>query len=623
MRCAALSLVMSLVAVAAQAQSAPATQSPDARAKALGHAMTLDEKIGLLHGHTPLLMRDHPADMIWTSGYVAGVPRLGVPPLREPMRGWASQIRWASAMPVPPVLPSGLAQAATFDPALAREGGAVLGAGPRQGLQCRAGGRHRSRTRAAQRSQFRICGEDPLLAGTMVGNEVAGIQSAQVISTLKHYRAQRPGDGPLRRRFRNRRIGQNANPISLPSSLRSRRAIRARSCVPTIASTTIYACENDALLNQVLKGDWHFPGFVMSDWGGTHSTEVAAVAGLDQEDGEEFDGHGWFAQPLKDAVTAGRVPRLRLRDMVHRILRTMIAKGVIDHPASLADIDYDADAAVSQRAAEAGIVLLRNEGAVLPLAHTLAHVAIIGGHADIGTLGGGGGSSEVVPHGGYALKILHPEADFEVYESYIGPAPQKTIAARLPGADIRYDDGSNIENAVALAKTADVAIVFVTQWTAESVDAPDLSLPKNQDALIAAVAAANPHTIVVLQTGGPVLMPWRDQVAGIVEAWYSGSRGGEAMARVLFGEVDASGRLPATFPVSEAQLPRPVLPGYANMLAERTRTGNPHAPPVPFAVNYYEGANVGYRWFETASSHRSIPSASACPMRNSPIPNSP
>jgi beta-glucosidase len=276
----------------------------------------------------------------------------------------------------------------------------------------------------------------------------------------------------------------------------------------------------------------------------------------------------------------------------------MFANGVIDHPATVEPIDFTAHGDVSQRVAEQAIVLLKNENAILPLKTSLAHVAVIGGHADVGVLGGGGGSSEVTPHGGDALKIRHPEADFEVYEDYMGPAPESLIAGRMPNAVVSFDDGRDPAKAAAVAHTADVAIVFVTQWTSESIDAPNLSLPDNQDALVEAVAAANPHTIVVLETGGPVLMPWLDRVEGVVDAWYSGSRGGEAITRVLFGEVDPSGRLAVTFPMSEAQLPRPVLPGYASMLEARKVSGNPHAPPPPFTVDYFEGCNVGYRWYE-------------------------
>ena len=574
--------------------------SPDLRAALLEKELTLDEKIGLLHGHTPILWKDRPDDFLWTSGYVSGVPRLGVPPQRETDAGLGvtnplgkREDQGAT------VLPSGLAEAATWNPPLAREGGAILGLEAHEnGFNVvLAPGVNLAREPRGGRN-FEYAGEDPLLAGTMTGNEIAGMQSQYTISTLKHYALN---DQETGRFVADVQIDEAAARES--DLLAFELAIEKGAPGSIMCSYNklggVYACENAFLLNQVLKGDWGWPGYVMSDWGATHSTETAAINGLDQEDGEEFDGRSYFAAPLAKAVEAGTVPQARFDDMVHRILRTMFEKGVFDHPAVPGSIDHDADEAVSQRVAEQAIVLLKNANSVLPLTNALEKVAIIGGHSDAGILGGGGGSSEVTPHGGYALRIRHPEGDFDVSENYFGTPPLKAIAARLPAQAVEFDDGTEISKAVAAATGADVAIVFATQWTSESVDAPNLSLPNNQDALIAAVAAANPHTIVVLETSGPVLMPWLDKVEGVVEAWYSGSRGGEAIARVLFGEVDPSSRLPITFPASEDQLPHPDLPGYALMLAARQASGNPHAPPPPFTINYFEGANVGYRWYES------------------------
>ena len=574
--------------------------SADARATLLEQQLTLDEKISLLHGHTPILWHDRPADFIWTSGYVASVPRLGIPALRETDAGLGvtnpitKDISLGST-----VLPSGLAAAATWNPDLAREGGAMLGLEAHQfGFNVvLAPGANLTRDPRGGRN-FEYAGEDPLLAGAIAGNVIAGIQAQNEIATLKHYALNNQETG---RFIADVQIDESAARES--DLLAFELAIETGAPGSVMCSYnkvwTVYACENAGLLNTTLKGDWAWPGFVMSDWGGTHSTEMAAINGLDQEDGEEFDGKSYFAAPLAKAVQAGTVPQARLDDMVHRILRTLFDKGVMDHPAVPTNVDYDADAAVSQRVAEQAIVLLKNANNVLPLAKTLERVTIIGGHADVGILGGGGGSSEVTPHGGYAARIRHPEGDFDVSENYLGTAPMKAMATRLPQGAIEFDDGTEIPKAAAAARGADVAIVFATQWTSESVDAPNLSLPNNQDALIEAVAAVNPHTIVVLETSGPVLMPWVDHVEGVVEAWYSGSRGGEAIARVLFGEIDPSSRLPITFPQSEAQLPHPELPGYALMLETRKTTHNPHAPPPPFTINYFEGCNVGYRWFET------------------------
>jgi beta-glucosidase len=574
--------------------------SADARASALESVMTIDEKIALLHGHEPYLMKDRPADLVWASGYVAGVPRLDIPSLHETDAGLGvtdpldKRTDEGST-----ILPSGLGQAATWNPELAREGGAMLGGEAHaKGMNVvLAGGINLARDPRDGRN-FEYAGEDPLLAGIMVGNEVAGVQSANVVSTVKHYALN---DQETGRFIVNVEIDPEAARES--DLLAFELAIEQGSPGSVMCSYNkvwgTYACENNELLNSILKQDWHYPGWVMSDWGGTHSTELAAINGLDQEDGEEFDGHSYFAAPLKDAVEAGRVPQARFEDMVHRILRTLFETGVMDHPAALAAINYDVDGDTTQHVAEQGIVLLKNANGRLPLASTVAHIAVIGGHADIGTLTGGGGSSEVTPHGGFGLRIVHNEADFQVFESYAGTAPILAIAEHLTKGNVTFDDGSDPAKAAAVAKDADVAIVFATQWTSESLDAVNLSLPLNQDALIAAVAAANPHTIVVLETTCPVLMPWIDQVEGVIEAWTPGSRGSEAITNVLFGDVDPSGRLPLTFPASEAQLPRPELPGYASMLAARRATGNPHAPPPPFTVSYFEGANVGYRWFES------------------------
>jgi beta-glucosidase len=165
-------------------------------------------------------------------------------------------------------------------------------------------------------------------------------------------------------------------------------------------------------------------------------------------------------------------------------------------------------------------------------------------------------------------------------------SPLRAIAAKAPHAQVTFADGQDVAAAVAAARESDIAIVFATAWEIEGHDAQSLSLPREQDRLIAAVAAANPRTIVVLETGNPVTMPWSDQVGAIVEAWYPGQRGGEAIANVLFGTVNPSGRLPITFPASIAQLPRPDLPGR-NIAWNTT-----------FTVEYREGAAIGYKWFE-------------------------
>jgi beta-glucosidase len=266
----------------------------------------------------------------------------------------------------------------------------------------------------------------------------------------------------------------------------------------------------------------------------------------------------------------------------------MFAVGVFDNLAQKIPLDLKADGDVAQNLAEAGMVLLANKHQTLPLSPTVKSIAVIGGHADLGVISGGG-SSQVAPPGGPALAIPQgSEAFWDIKFTsalYQPSSPYRALQGALPKSQIHFDSGAYISSAVAQAKRSQVAIVFATQWMGESRDAADISLPNGQDALIAAVAKANPHTIVVLETGGPVLMPWRDKVAAVVEAWYPGARGGEALARVLTGAVNPSGRLPVSFPNSLNELPRRRLPGAMVPAGQG------------FAVDYSEGADVGYRWF--------------------------
>jgi beta-glucosidase len=350
-----------------------------------------------------------------------------------------------------------------------------------------------------------------------------------------------------------------------------------------------YACANKPLFD-ILKSDWGFKGWVMSDWGAVPSAE-AALAGLDQESGQELDTQPWFDTALKDDLASGKAPMARLDDMVTRILYGLAATGVLDHPVVAGGLDTAADAAVAQRAAESGVVLLKNTGDVLPLARTARRILVVGGHADVGVLSGGG-SSQVIPVGSAHFKAPPWGPWWGAGEIYHPSAPLAAIAARAGGGAVTFDAGTDPARAAAAAAKADLVIVFATQWASEAADV-SLTLPDDQDALIAAVAAANRKTVVVLETGGPVLMPWIEAPAAVLEAWYPGGRGGEAIARVLFGEVNPSGRLPVSFPASEAQLPRPRLDGNP---AARESTDPKDQPP--FDIDYKEGAEVGYRWFE-------------------------
>ena len=324
----------------------------------------------------------------------------------------------------------------------------------------------------------------------------------------------------------------------------------------------------------------------MSDWGAVHSLE-AALRGLDQQSGEQLDKEVFFGEPLKAAALRDPAYAARLSDMVHRILRSMFAVGLFEHPPVKTPIDYAADAQVAHRAATEGMVLLHNRAGLLPLAKTARKIVVIGGHAVAGVLSGGG-SSQVVPSdpGARIIPVGGAKDPPHFWEMLFHPSsPLKAVTAKVKDGSVAFDDGRYPSRAAAAASRADLAIVFVTQWMTEAEDAPDLSLPNGQDALIAAVAAANPNTIVVLETGGPVLMPWLDRVGAVLAAWYPGARGGEAIADVLFGDAEPAGRLPITFPARIDQNPRPEIPGVTA------------APGVSFPVDYPEGSDVGYRRF--------------------------
>jgi beta-glucosidase len=356
----------------------------------------------------------------------------------------------------------------------------------------------------------------------------------------------------------------------------------------------IYSCENDFLLSEVLKRDWAYPGFVMSDWGAVHSTEKAAVSGLDQESGAEMDSQIFFGMALKEAVEMGKVPIDRLNDMVRRILRAMFRSGIVDDPPKPGGImDYELHAQTAQIVAEHGLVLLRNDNGALPLHKGLRRIVVIGSHADKGVLSGGG-SSQVIPLGGVAVPNLGPSG-FPGPLVYDPSSPLRAIEAEAGGAEIEYVGGDEISRAVQISRGADAVIVFAHQWMAEMLDAPDLSLPHDQDQLIAAVGATNKNTIVVLETGGPVRMPWLSLTAGVIEAWYPGVRGGEAIARVLFGQVNPSGRLPMTFPVDESQLLRTEIPGKSGSEKPNVKQ---ELSEEALQLNYFEGAQLGYKWFD-------------------------
>ncbi|KQZ32097.1 glycoside hydrolase family 3 protein [Caulobacter sp. Root1472] len=589
--------VLATAACAQAPAAAPATRpwldpklDADTRADLAVKAMTQDEKLTVIFGFFGADMGDKykrvPEALPGSAGYVPGIARLGIPAQFQTdagvgvaTQGGEPNKRERTA------LPSGMATTATWNPQLAQTGGAMIGAEARaSGFNVMlAGGVNLVREPRNGRN-FEYGGEDPWLAGKMVGAQIKGIQSNAIVSTIKHYALNGQETG---RFVLDARIGEaearTSDLLAFQFAIEDSDPHSVMCAYNRVNGD--YACENDFLLNKVLKQDWGYKNYVMSDWGAAHSSAKAINAGLDQESaGDAFDTQSFFKGPLKDALAKGEVSQARLDDMARRVLRGLFASGVVEKPVKIAPIDYAAHAKVTRADAEEGVVLLKNDKGLLPLLSTARKIVVIGGHADVGVLSGGG-SSQVYPIGGRAVQGEGP-ASWPGPMIYFPSSPLKALKARLPGADIQYADGKDTAAAAKLAAGAEVVLVFATQWNGEAFDSP-LTLENDQDALIDAVATANGKTVVVLETGGPVLMPWLSKVGGVVEAWYPGSEGGEAIARVLTGEVDASGRLPVTFPAALDQLPRPVL------------DGDPKKPDDLFAVDYtIEGAAVGYKWFD-------------------------
>ena len=553
---------------------------PDQRADLLIQEMTLEEKLSLVHG-------DQGEEALHKSlggaGYVRGVPRLGIPALQmSDGRSGVANIgrtgRYATA------LPSSLANAASWDLQAAYDYGVQLGREIRDlGFNVSLGGTANIIREPRNGRNFECLGEDPLLIGKMLGAELNGTQSQKVIGNINRYAVN---DQETGRFTMNVNIDKRA--MEETDLLAFRIAIEDSNVGTVMCAynhlNTVYSCEDPFLLTDVLKKSWKYQGWVMTDWGAAHSTSPSALAGLDQE----MPGGKYFGDALKAAIEKGEVPMARLNDMVHRILRTEFALGVFDSPPVLRPVNPFIGAELAERSAESGIVLLKNAHEQLPLnASAIKSLAIIGEHADVGVLSGAG-SDQVTPAEGNAV----PDNPYGWHPS----SPLKAIRAHVPKAQVTFNDGKDIAAAAKMAGAADVAVVFVHQHTTEGYDVRDLALPHNQNALIAALAAANPHCIVVLETGGPVTMPWIDNVSAILEAWYPGIRGAEAIANIVFGDVNATAKLPVSFPGSEADLPHPTLAGLQYVPAGHENDWRLKFPP--FDANYDEGLKVGYKWYE-------------------------
>lgn len=568
-----LGALVAVVAVAAPAAAAgrcgshpwcDTSLSPERRAALLVAALTPDEKYSLMNGDDLQgVFTGNPA-----TGTSNGVPRLDVPTIYYSDGPVGTREGKATAMPAP------IALAAGFDSALARRVGAAIADEVRKKGNdvVHAPTVDIMRTPLAGRT-FEGYGEDPWLSSRLGVRWIQGAQSQGVIGNVKHFAPNSqegapPGVPPLTSAVGSRFV---VDARVDPRALREIYLPPFEAAVKEAKVGTIMcaynrlngspACENRELLERILRRDWGFDGYVVADYGfATKSTANSANNGLELDMPQGFF---YSRENLAAAVATGQVSPATIDRRVGNILRTLFRFGAFDraaYPSNDALIDKAGHDAIAGEVEEQGMVLLRNRG-MLPLnASRLNSIAVIGAVAD--AYKGGGGSSAINP--------------------FSFSSPRAEIARRAgPGVEVRYDPGDDPDRAAAVAREADVALVFAADTATEGVDKSDLAT--DDDALIDAVAGANPRTTVVLETAGPVLTPWRERVNAIVEAWYPGQAAGRAIARVLFGDTDPGGRLPATFPRRMEDVPA---------------TGDSESYPGVIEVRHKEGVFVGYRHYD-------------------------
>ncbi|WP_440007394.1 beta-glucosidase family protein [Halomicrococcus sp. SG-WS-1] len=587
------------------------------RVERLVDELTREEKLRLVRGTTD------PAGT--ATGYLPGVDRLDVPEFRlvDGPLGVRAEDERATAFP------TALALAATFDPDLAREQGAAIAREAKAHDQdaLLAPGTNIVRVPHCGRN-FEYYSEDPRLAADLTAGVVEGIQDEDVVATVKHYVANNQE--------------QNRTEVSAEVDERTLRelylpAFRAAVEAGVGSVMTAYNRVNGThmsdhrrLVADVLKDEWGFEGYVVSDWYGVESTVGAATAGLDVEmpgvsvtdsrdapdeadesssetdvDLGSIDGvpdpteAGFFGEPLAEAIDEGAVPAERLDDMVARVLGQMERIGLFDGDRGDGALDTPAHRDLAHRIAARGTVLLENDG-VLPL-DDATDVALVGPNVHEATLGGGG-SSETTPfHSVSPREGITSRAEGEVAVARGVPEIEDvSLFDLLPfvgddageeSDDAGPDPDPSKDEAVAAAEAADVAVVVVRDATTEARDGDDLRLPGRQDELVEAVADAADRTVVVVNSGGPVELPWRDDVAALLAAWYPGQAHGAALADVLYGDRDPGGRLPVTFAPEDAY----------------PATDESQYPGVDGVADYSEGPFVGYRHFDAADAEPTYP----------------
>ena len=589
---AALALLAVLAggAVSARAAAAPCGSfawcnpklSPERRADLLLAAMTQQEKVAFLGGDN--FQGGVSSGPHIHTGTQDGVPRLGVPTVYYADGPLGPRQGVSIGLPAP------LGLAATFDPSLARRYGMVVGAEDRaKGNEVAFGPTiNIMRTPLGGRT-YEAYGEDPFLTAQTAVGWIDGLQSQGVLADVKHFAENnqegedptgKSGVGSVGSRYLvnvnvDDRTLHEIELVGFQAAVQQAHAASVMCAYNRVNGT--YSCENDTLLEKILRSEWGFRGYVLADYGAAHNTIASMNSGLDFE---PWPPAAYKPAEIDAALTSGQVPESKLDEHVRNILITWFRYGIFDRRPyrDTERINWRRDGRVAQQVEEQAVTLLRNQHGLLPLTQRrLERIAVIGRTANAFVTGGGSG--QITPR--RTITLL---------------AGVRREAGRH--AVVTYDDGSNVSQAVADARRANVAIVAASDYYTEGVDRSCLTLEcpnrfGNQDGLIQQVAAANPRTVVVLESGGPDLTPWRHRVGALVEAWYPGGPGGRAVARVLFGQASPGGRLPVTFPAAAEQIPT---------------FGSPAAyPGVANQVYYKEGVLVGYRWYDAKRERPAYP----------------
>jgi beta-glucosidase len=567
--------------------------------------MTLDEKISMLAG----------------SGWMEStpVPRLGIPAIKMAdgplgVRSWFGSSAITSAANAPAKIestsfPSGVCMAASWDTALTqKEGQAIAQEVKALGRDMILGPTVNINRQPLWGRNFEGYGEDPYLSGKMGVAYIRGVQGEGVIPSLKHFTAN---NQEFERHRINETISERAlHEIYLPAfkaGVQEGGVWNVMSAYQLVNGT--HLAESTPLLRDVLQQEFGFQGFVISDWGSTYSTAPTVNAGMALEMPGGDRAKDWMARPetaksgngdlwlvpdkVKAEMAAGHITEAQINDNVTRMLRVLLASGLFDHPhPGGGEVDTPEQRAVALQGATEGIVLLKNEGSLLPLDATKIHsIAVIGPNAAVARTGGGG-SSLVRPKYSIApLDGIKEKAGSSITVTF-------ALGAGMDGEDPTHDTpearARDLQQAVDAASHADIAIVVVGRYNkneGEGFDVATMDLPTGQDALVEAVEKANPHTVVVLNTGNPVSMSsWLDKTPALVDMWFGGQEGGLAVAAVLFGDANPSGKLPVTLPKRYED-----NPAYG------------HYPGENLQVSYDEGIYVGYRYYDTRKVEPAFP----------------